>query len=114
MGSPTCNLKGLVLINEQQYLGVHIKDPGQYFPDLVKRGILDTTECSDIREGRTMELQVQKFLEYISREERGYDVFVQMLKRFRVNGHVARYLQEKVDEMDKLSNEGQPASILAS
>lgn len=96
-------MEAVVLLSEQKYLEKEIKDPGRYFPALIEKRVLNQAQCSDIRKQPN---QLQKFLELLSVDQRGYGVFVQALRDQRVHAHVARYLKEKVLELDKLSNQG--------
>ena len=102
---PTQRRKSAVLLAEQHYLEKNVGDPGRYFPAF--KGILSKAQCLDIREQRSVEFQMQKFLEIISMDGRGFTVFVQALRAQRVHGHVANYLKKKVTEMDRLSSQGE-------
>ncbi len=106
MDSPTQRLKAAVLIGEHQYLEENIGDPRRYIPPLKGAGILSQAQCSAIKEQRSVEFQMQKFLELISMDGRGFPVFLKVLRNHRVHGHVATYLQKKASEMDRLSSQG--------
>lgn len=103
MGSPSHKVKAVVLLSEQHYLEEHIRCPLKYFPLLTRKGVLSAAQCSDIKQ---QQYQVQRFVELLTLSEIGYDVFLQALKRQRVNAHVANYLRKKVIEFDRLSNQG--------
>lgn len=106
--SPTQSAKALVLLSEQKYLEKHLGDPESYFMALTKHSILTKAKCEEIRQQRSMELSLQRCLELVSMNQRGFDVLVQAMTNQRKHSTVARYLQRKVKEMEvKLCEQGE-------
>ena len=105
MDSPAQMRKSAVLLAEQHYLEENVGNPRRYF--YAFKGILSKAQCLDIREQRSVEHQMQRFLEIISMDSRGFTVFVQALRAQKVHSHVANYLNKKVLEMDRLSSQGE-------
>ena len=100
--------KALVLLSERRYLEENLREPVKYFPFLVNKGVLDSSQCSLIKQQPSVEFQVRKFLELVALKEEGYDVFVSALKLQKVHAHVASYLKRKVHSMlNKLSKPGE-------
>ena len=104
--SPTLRLKAAVLLGEQQYLERNIGDPGRYIPTFRGAKILSLEQCTSIKEQKCVEHQMQKFLELISMDKRGFTFFLRQLRHQKVHSHVATYLKKKVDEVDKKGEHG--------
>lgn len=99
-------VKAAVLLIEQPYLAEHVCYPGRYFPFLTKKKVLSDADCSSIKQQRCVEHQVQKFVELISLKECGYDMFLEALKKEKVNIHVRSYLSKRVLEVAELYSQG--------
>ena len=99
--SPTHRAKACVLLSERPYLEKHIVDPGRYFPALLGKKVLSSAQCSDIKGQRSVEYQVQRFVELICLHEQGYDIFFKDLRTQRTHAHVAAHLKRKVAEFWK-------------
>ena len=100
---PVHKLKAIVLLSEISYLKENIINPRRYFPVLKTKRVLSDEQCENIKGQLTAECRVQRFIEYISLEERGFDVFTEALVHQKVRAYVARYLRRK---LDKISSQG--------
>ena len=92
-------VKAFVLLREEEYLKENISNPVSYFHALRKEGVFSREQCKEIEASGA---QMNKFVELISTDQRGYDVFIKTVKKLRVDGHIASYLKRKVDEAAKL------------
>ena len=76
-------------------------DPGRYFPTFKGKGMLDASDCELIKAHPTSVERASSLLEtVINRQGRHgdhpYDVFVEALKKVKVQVHIARILNQEL------------------
>ena len=88
-----------VLKDQLRYLCEELGDPGRYFPCLKSKDLLSQVESETIRSKTTTQEKVEEFVRVIGdrreskKGEPVFDVFVEDLKRQKVQAHIARALQ---------------------
>lgn len=90
-------VKQEVLKEQEAYLCEELGDPGRYFPFLRSKGVLAQQDCESIRNQPTTDLRVGVFVKALVtlRGNSGvsaFDVFVEALKKQKVQAHIARSL----------------------
>ena len=107
------SLKELVLLEKIGYLCEELGDPGRYFHELRGKNVLNTFDTQLIKSKPTNRKKTEEFVTLISRRrsshgQHGLDVFVEALKKQRVQAHIARTLlcalNKKKAEAEKTSS----------
>ena len=93
------DIKTQVLEQEMNFLCEELGDPGRYFPHLRSKGLLDDSDCQNIRSKVTARDKTQEMIEIVkkrvsTKEEHSFDVLVDAFKKQRVQAHIARGLQK--------------------
>lgn len=96
---PCSRVKAFVLLNELEYLKENISNPVRYFHALREEGVFNREQCKEIEDSGA---PIKRFVELISTDQRGYDVFIKATVALRIDGHIAPYLRKKVNEAAKL------------
>ena len=113
--SQTKKLKHEVWDEQIAYLTEELGDPSRYFPYLMSKGVLSGDDCARVKAEVTNSEKVRKLVEIVKKRESklgdpSLDVFVDALKKQKVQAHIARALQRayaKKKEVLELKLEGQ-------
>ena len=99
MDTDNDEVKEKVLVEMSPYLYRNLGDPSRYIPHLMARHVLDVTDKDAIKAEETSQRKVKVFVDMLKKKGAcAFDEFVQVLLKERVESHIARKLQQELQE----------------
>jgi len=100
------SVKTSVLKDEMGYLCEELGDPGRYIPSLRAKNLLDTNDTEVIRNAPTSARKTELMLDIMMKREghlseHPLDIFINELKKQRVQVHIARRLGRTLKKRTK-------------